>query len=75
MFRRELYAQVTCEDIMKQPAAVIEPEESMYEVMKKFDETGAWNLPVIENGKYIGFISKSNIFTHYRDKLIKNSTD
>lgn len=75
MFRRELYLQVTCEDIMKQPAAVIEPDESMYDVMKKFDETGAWNLPVIENGKYIGFISKSNIFTHYRDKLIRSSAE
>lgn len=75
MFRHELYVKVTCEEIMKQPAAIIQPDESMYDVMKKFDETGAWNLPVIEAGKYVGFVSKSNIFTHYRDKLIKSTAE
>jgi CIC family chloride channel protein len=60
---------------MRQPAAIIHPDESMYEVMKKFDETGAWNLPVIDNGKYAGFISKSSIFTRYREKLISNTTE
>jgi CIC family chloride channel protein len=75
MFRKELYDNVTCEEMMKQPAAIIQPDESMYDVMKKFDETGAWNLPVIEDGKYVGFVSKSNIFTHYRDKLIRNSME
>jgi CIC family chloride channel protein len=38
-------------------------------VMEKFDETGAWNLPVIEEGQYLGFISKSSVFTSYRSKL------
>lgn len=75
MFRQELYDKITCEELMRQPAAVIHPDESMYEVMKKFDETGAWNLPVIADGKYAGFISKSSIFSGYRDKLIRNSSD
>lgn len=75
MFRQELYNQLTCEEIMRQPAAIIHPDESMYEVMKKFDETGAWNLPVIDNGKYAGFISKSSIFTRYREKLISNTAE
>jgi len=43
--------------------------ESMDAVMEKFDETGAWNLPVIEEGQYLGFISKSSVFTSYRSKL------
>lgn len=44
-------------------------------VMKKFDETGAWNLPVINEGEYVGFISKSSIFANYRSKLIDNSIE
>jgi CIC family chloride channel protein len=75
MFRQELYDTISCSELMKQPAAVVHPDEPMYDVMKKFDETGAWNLPVIEDGKYVGFISKSSIFSGYRDKLIRNNPD
>lgn len=75
MFRQELYASVTCEEMMRQPAAIVHPDESMYDVMKKFDETGAWNFPVIDDGKYAGFISKSSIFSKYREKLIRNTAE
>jgi len=37
--------------------------------MKKFEDTGAWNLPVIEEGRYIGFVSKAKIFNTYRRVL------
>jgi CIC family chloride channel protein len=47
----------------------------MESVMKKFDETGAWNLPVIDAGEYVGFISKSSIFSNYRNKLMDYSID
>jgi CIC family chloride channel protein len=43
--------------------------------MRKFEETGAWNLPVAENGKYIGFISKSRIFNMYRKLLVQFSNE
>jgi CIC family chloride channel protein len=45
----------------------------MSSVMKKFQESGAWNLPVIENGKYLGFVSKSKLFSVYRRKLMEFS--
>jgi CIC family chloride channel protein len=38
--------------------------------MKKFHETGAWNLPVLEEGRYVGFISKATIFNAYRNVLV-----
>jgi CIC family chloride channel protein len=44
-------------------------------VMKKFNDSGAWNLPVVHNGKYIGFISKSRIFNAYRDMLVNFSEE
>lgn len=75
MFRHELYDKINCEEIMRQPAAIVHPDESMYDVMKKFDETAAWNLPVIDDGKYAGFVSKSSIFSKYREKLIRNNPD
>jgi CIC family chloride channel protein len=71
MFRTDLYS-TPVKQLMRKPPAVISPDEEMPSVMKKFDETGSWNLPVIDEGKYIGFISKSSIFTKYRENLVKS---
>jgi CIC family chloride channel protein len=43
--------------------------------MATFDETGAWNLPVVENGKYVGFLSKSKIFSSYRRLLVNQAKE
>jgi CIC family chloride channel protein len=40
-------------------------------VMKKFQDSSAWNLPIVKDGKYLGFISKSKLLTAYRRKLIE----
>jgi CIC family chloride channel protein len=71
MFDQSLYDKITARELMKDPPTVIElSEKKMTQVMKKFQNTGAWNLPVISNGKYYGFISKSKLLTAYRRKLI-----
>jgi CIC family chloride channel protein len=71
MFDKTLYEEITAQDLMKNPPEVIKLEEDrMTVVMQKFQETGAWNLPVISNGKYYGFVSKSKLLTAYRNKLI-----
>ena len=58
-------------DIMNAPPDVIEMDkDKMTDIMEKFQSSGAWNLPVIKNEKYIGFISKSKLLTAYRRKLI-----
>ena len=71
MFDESLYDIIAVAELMTQPPAVIEKEEDMYTVIQKFQETGAWNLPVTENGIYLGFISKSKLFSAYRRKLIE----
>ncbi|WP_271855211.1 chloride channel protein [Patiriisocius marinus] len=71
MFDQSLYNNVTAQELMKNPPAIINLEDDkMTVVMKKFQETGAWNLPVISENKYIGFVSKSKLLTAYRRKLI-----
>jgi len=74
MFKHDMYDKVYVKELMRNPMATIDPEDSMESVMKKFDETGAWNLPVLDQGKYIGFISKSSIFVQYRNRLIKTTS-
>jgi CIC family chloride channel protein len=73
MFNTEVYDKVRVIELMRKPPAVIELGESMDDVMKKFDSTDSWNLPVTDQGKYVGFISKSSIFNNYRSQLIEKS--
>lgn len=75
MFRPDLYRKMKVNKFMSMPPAKIEVGESMESVMKTFDDTGAWNLPVVENGKYVGFVSKSKIFNSYRRVLRHYSED
>lgn len=69
MFNQDMYDSASVQDFMTIPPVVVDMEDSMDSVMKKFEDTGAWNLPVIEEGKYLGFVSKSKIFTTYRRVL------
>ena len=75
MFRPDLYKKMYVEKFMAMPPARIDINESMDSVMKKFDDTGAWNLPVVDDGRYVGFVSKSKIFNSYRRVLRHYSED
>jgi len=71
MFDQEMYDKVKVHELMKQvPEVIIYEKDTMKSVMKKFQDTSAWNLPVIKEGQYFGFISKSKMLTTYRRKLI-----
>lgn len=69
MFNQDLYETTFVRDYMTTPPTVVNVNDPMDTVMKKFEETGAWNLPVIQNDKYIGFVSKAKIFNTYRRVL------
>ena len=70
MFRPDLYRRMNVDRFMAKPPAKIVVGTPMERVMKTFDDTGAWNLPVVdEEGKYVGFVSKSKIFNSYRQVL------
>lgn len=61
---------------MSMPPGKIEEADPMEKVMKLFDDTGAWNLPVVDaEGRYLGFVSKSKIFNSYRRVLRHYSED
>ena len=75
MFDHDMYDKVLVKAVMQSPPAHVTPQEKMQSVMNKFELTQAWNLPVIEEGKYIGFVSKSRIFNAYRKKLIRQTKE
>ena len=71
MFDSDLYNKVTAASLMHADAGIINyDEDKMNVIMDKFKSSGAWNLPVIKNGKYYGYISKSKLLTAYRQQLI-----
>ncbi|MGL5318592.1 MAG: chloride channel protein [Bacteroidales bacterium] len=75
MFRPELYNRFQVGKLMITYPEVLDVSDSMEKVMKAFDEQGLWNLPVVDKGKYMGFVSKSKIFTAYREVLMEYSED
>lgn len=76
MFDSDQYESVKIRDLMKDAPAFVYDDEKMESVMDKFELTQAWNLPVLdENNKYLGFVSKSKIFSSYREQLQQVSHD
>ena len=74
MFDQSLYNSTSVETFMHLPPGFIDYEkDTMRTVMHKFQDLNVWNLPVVKNGQYLGFISKSKMLTAYRKELI-NST-
>lgn len=71
MFDTDLYNELRAHEIMQPPPEIIDlDKDKMTDIMKKFQDSSAWNLPVIKNGVYFGFISKSKLLTTYRRQLI-----
>ena len=75
MFRPELYNRFTVKKLMIYPPEKVDVKDSMDTVMEKFEQTQAWNLPVLDGDKYVGYVSKSKIFSAYREVLVEFSDD
>jgi CIC family chloride channel protein len=75
MFNSELYDTTLIRDLMTIPPSYLERKENITTVMEIFRTTGAWNLPVLDKGYYVGFISKARIYSTYRELLIQFSEE
>ena len=75
MFDRDQYLSLRVVDVMTLPLAEVQWEDKMDDVMAKFENCGAWILPVVEGGKYVGFVSRSRMFNAYRKWLKATSLD
>lgn len=76
MFRQELYHKYSVSNFMNELQVKLFDTDSMEQVMRTFDATGAWNLPVVDaDGKYLGFVSKSKVLNAYREVMLKFSED
>lgn len=74
IFKPELYDKVFVEEVMFMPDPIVSPDENMESVAQKFQNSRNYNLPVVENRKYIGFVSRARVFSTYR-KLLEEISD
>lgn len=73
MFKQNLYDTISVKELMRRPSYVITEKDNINSAMKLFDESHLWNIPVVFNSEYKGFISKSTILEKYRKVLIQSS--
>lgn len=74
MFDTTLY-NTSVEDIMVYPDYVINYDESMESIVKKFEESHKYNIVIVDNGKYLGYISRASVFTAYQATLKEISAE
>lgn len=75
MFKQDLYDKLLTQQLMHLPQCVITEKDDIRSAMKLFDESHLWNIPVVMENKYLGFISKSSILEQYREVLIQTSLE
>jgi len=74
IFKPELYDTIKVDEVMFMPDPIVDPDENMESVAQKFQKSGNYNLPVVKNNKYIGFVSRARVFSRYR-KLLEEISD
>ncbi len=75
MFNPEMYDTTKISDLMINPAWTVESTDQMEEVARVFTESQRYNIPVLQNGKYLGFVSRARVFSSYREMLKHFSDD
>jgi CIC family chloride channel protein len=75
MFNQEVYDTTYVRDLMFMPEYTVNIDEQMEEVAGKFAKSGRYNIAVVDNGKYVGFLSRAKVFSSYREMLRHFSDD
>jgi CIC family chloride channel protein len=75
IFETALYDKVKISELMYMPKYFVSPRDSMEEVVSRFETSGRFNLAVIDNGRYIGFLSRATVFSLYREYVRQGSSE
>jgi chloride channel protein, CIC family len=75
LFDESLYAIMTIGSVLHTDLPAVDARESALSAIQKFESSGAWSLPVIEDGRFLGMMSKSTLFDRYRRELIVHTSE
>ena len=70
LFNPYLYNTVLVEELMDREVPRVSLEDDLMKVFELFDKTHSWSLPVVQNRRFLGLISKATILDHYRKELM-----
>jgi len=70
LFTADLLPTIIVEEVMKTDLLLVDRKDSVVEILKKFDRSKSWSLPVVEEGRFVGLISKATLLDHYRRELL-----
>ncbi len=74
MFKPEMYSETAVHSLMFMPSNIVDYNDDMETIAGKFQHSGKYNLVVLKDGKYEGFLSRANVFSHYRE-ILKDMSD
>lgn len=74
LFKSDLYDKINVKDLMHWPSDIISADDNMHDVAKIFSNSKNYNIPVLDNGKYVGYASRANVFSTYR-KIVKDFSE
>jgi CIC family chloride channel protein len=60
-------------ELMSEPPATVNPDDSLLDTLRCMEQLGVWALPVVDQGRYVGFLLKSTILSGYRKQLLKET--
>jgi CIC family chloride channel protein len=69
LFNSDLLNSIIVEEVMQTEVDTVSLSDTVVEILNRFDSTESWSLPVLENNRFLGLISKSSILDHYRREL------
>ena len=76
VFRTELYHHFKVKQLMSQPEATLSVNDTMEEVMRRFDATDSAMLPVLDGENHLlGYISRTHMYAMYRKMVADLSED
>ena len=75
LFEKSMYNIMTMDSVMHTDLPLVDPKDSALAAIEKFNDSGAWSLPMVENGKFLGMLSKSTLFDRYRRELIVHTAE
>ncbi|HNQ19921.1 MAG TPA: CBS domain-containing protein, partial [Bacteroidales bacterium] len=67
IFDKQTYDKISLSELMKEPEIIIDINESLDSIVEKVRMQNIWNIPVVDHGKYVGFISKSSLLSAYQE--------
>jgi len=75
MMNSEVYNVLLAYEIMNPNFYSIELNSDINKILDIFEDQQIWNVAVTQKGKYLGFISKSNLFNKYISALSENEKE